>query len=62
MTLRRWKTTEEKVLREHYRRIGAEACADLLGRTVSSVWNRAYRIGITEDQRIAQTKAYARRG
>jgi hypothetical protein len=62
MKLRRWLCTEERLLREHYRRLGAEACADLLGRSVPSVWTRAHKIGLTEDQRIAQIKANARRG
>lgn len=62
MKLKRWKTTEEKVLRDNYRHIGAEACADLLGRSVSSVFTRAWMLGVTETQSTAQRKARFRKG
>ena len=62
MKLKRWRTTEEAVLREHYRRLGPEACADLLGRSLPAIFTRAYKLRLTEDQRTAQRKAYARMG
>jgi len=55
MTLRRWKTTEERLLREHYWALGPQACAELLGRTPSAVWTRASKLGLAEkDPRAAQ--------
>lgn len=55
MKLRRWKTTEEKVLRDFYRNLGAAECAAMLGRTVEAIHTRAYKLGLTErDRRKAQ--------
>ena len=55
MKLRRWRTTEEALLRRFYSAIGAEACAAMLERSASSVYNRAYRLRLTEsDPRKAQ--------
>lgn len=55
MSARPWTTTDERLLRDWYPRVGAAECAQMLGRSVGAVWTRAYRLGLTEkDPALAQ--------
>lgn len=45
-----WKTTEVAILRKHYARDGAQVCAELTGRTVSTVYVRASKLGLKRER------------
>ena len=52
---RDWTTADARQLREWYPRIGAQACADMLGRSLQSVYQKARELGVSEkDRRRAQ--------
>lgn len=59
MKLKRWRTTEEAMLRDHYRTIGPEACADMLGRTVQAIHTRAYKLGLTDKDKSRAQRFHA---
>lgn len=48
MTYRRWSHFEETVLREYYPSCGGRHCATLLGRSLSSVRQKAMKLGVKE--------------
>ncbi len=48
MKRRNWTLDEDEVLRQNYRQLGARECSELLGLTLSEVYGRSARIGLSE--------------
>lgn len=53
---RKWTERERDYLRTHYRADGMAACAKALGRTPRSVFNAAWKLGLTGRQRTGEQR------
>lgn len=47
----KWESSEDQFLRDHYCNLGGSRCGYVLGRSESSVYKRALRLGLTDSER-----------
>lgn len=58
-SLRRWTPDEDELLRSSYATDPPGEIAKALDRTSQSIWNRAYKLGLTNSRKVAKTTPLA---